>query len=234
MTRKIVGGVIGGLVIIGLAARIVSQWSLQPTMSETAAAVIEPTAAPTETTASHEDVATYRNEDFGFTLQYPTTVPCFDERDGETCTVRMSPRDLSSIGVRESVVFYLESHELSFSVAIEKKLPNFTSLLDLVQYRNEHLNDEINDPLIIIKNVRQMTWQGYPAIASDEEYKGRLECTLHVEKETYLYRLMFPYPCPLLNEAGVSDIPKNDPNEQKKITAIEMILNQFIFDKGEH
>jgi len=230
MTRKIIWGLTGGLVIIGLAGIIISQRALQPTMAETAAAVVEPTAAPTA--HPFEPIATYRNEEFGFTLQYPKTVPCRDDRAGEICEIDMTPRDVSSIGVRESVVYSLHVNELSFYITIEKKMADFTTLFDLVQDRNQHLNDEISDPPIIIKDVRQFTWQGYPAVASNEQYKGRLECSLHVEREAYLYRLSYPYPCRLLTDADVSDLSENDANEQKKMSVVKMMLESFVFDKG--
>ncbi len=232
MTRTMMWGLIGGLLLLSLAGMILSQRAGQTPMSDTASAVIEPTATPSKTPEAAEEIATYRNDEFGFTVQYPKTVPCRDTRDGDSCVVDMSPRNLASIAVRDSVVYSLYARELSFSIGIEKKLPDFTTLFDLVQYRNEHLNDMVSDPPIITKNVQQFTWQGYPAVASDDQYKGEAKCTLYVERDAYLYMILYPYPCSLVTNSTILDFTEYDSNEQKRMMAIEMILKNFVFEKG--
>ncbi len=231
MTQKMMWGLIGGLLLLSLAGMILSQRAGQTPMSDTASAVIEPTATPSKTPEAAEEIATYRNDEFGFTVQYPKTVPCRDTRDGDICEVSMGPRDLSSIAVRDSVVFYLQSRELAFSVAIEKKLPDFTSLLDLVQYRNDHINDMVPDPPTLIQDVRQFVWQGYSAIATDKESRGKQRCTLHVERGTYLYMILFKYPCRLLTDSTGADVAEDDPNGRRRMMAIKMVLQHFVFDK---
>ena len=227
MTRKMTWSLLGGLLLIGLAGIVISRRAGQPPISETAAAVVEPTAAPTET-AAHEEIATYRNEEFGFSVQYPKIVPCRFGSDGDTCKLNMSPRDLSSIGVRDSVVFFLEAIDLSFYITIEKKLPDFTDLHTLVQYRSDHINDEVSDPPITSTSISQITWHGYTAVIDNYLYQGNEQCEIYIEKDVYIYEISYPYPCHM----NISSIDKYDAAEQKRIAAIRIILNQFTFDKG--
>ncbi len=178
MTRNMTWSLLGGLLLIGLAGILISRRAGQPPISETAAAVVEPTAAPTETAAAHEEIATYRNEEFGFTVQYPKTVPCADERDGETCAVdNISPRNLSSVAVNDEVVLFLEVRELTFRLFIEKKLPEFTDLRAFILRENQDANEgEEYDDQIHIEDIQPLSWWDYPALAVSKKLRGERWC----------------------------------------------------------
>lgn len=240
MTRKMTWSLLGGLLLIGLAGIVISRRAGQPPISETAAAVVEPTAAPTET-AAHEEIATYRNEEFGFHFQYPSILPWPCQYGGkeDTCVIDMTPRDVSSIAVKDSVVFYLDARELSFSLFIEKKLPDFNDLNSFIQRENQDANEitkNLSGENLIIEDIRPLTWWKYTAFIVSERFSdsGEMLCSIYLEKEAFIYTILLKSSCSLLTSTDPEnlDSEKDKIDEQKRKSAIRMTLKSFIFDNG--
>lgn len=239
-TRNMMLGLLGGLAVISLIWMASRQPDEQPPAPQMAA-VAAPTAAPTETASAHEEIATYRNEEFGFHFQYPVIVPWPCQYGGkeETCAIDMTPRDLSSIAVKDSVVFYLDARELSFSLFIEKKLPDFNDLNSFIQRENQDANEitkNLSGENLIIEDIRPLTWWKYTAFIVSERFSdsGEMLCSIYLEKEAFIYTILLKSSCSLLTSTDPEnlDSEKDKIDEQKRKSAIRMTLKSFIFDNG--
>ncbi len=187
---------------------------------------INPPAAESMPPLSPEDaeklkeVATYRNEEFGFAFQHPKYKrSSYDGRVMEVLPYRDDPLP----GRRP-----LELTVMGVKLAARKKPADFSTLrayIDEELRRIEQIAKEDGDPLCLDEQIRSIQVANREAFLRECVFSGRPESTLYIEANEYVYYLFF---LGHLNESF------RDPDVLEELQFVRMLLETWTFSEEGH
>ena len=187
---------------------------------------INPPAAESMPPLSPEDaeklkeVATYRNEEFGFAFQHPKyRRVSFDGRLMEVHEYRHDPvweprpLELTLMGVKLAAI---------------KKSADFSTLrlyIDTENKRIEQIAKEDSDPLCFDEKIHSIQVANREAFLEECISSGHPESTIYIEANEYVYHLFF---LGHLNEAS------HDPDIRQGLQFVRMLLETWTFSEDGH